>query len=209
MGKLPVSNDKPPTLGYATQVWSPKSIDVIKRTERIQRGATKFILNLQYMWSETYKERLILSNLIPLSYWHEYLDILFFYKSINRHVIINNNVKLLFIRRNFFIRVISLFIRGNIFIRVKFLFIMRNFFTRVKFFVYQEEKFVIRVKRTFKMKSSREWQSKENYVTRVKLLFIRKKNFISRMKIVFYQGEKYGTRFYYCLTKWSKIFLWR
>ena len=28
------------TLGYATQVWSPQSIDLITRTERIQRRAT-------------------------------------------------------------------------------------------------------------------------------------------------------------------------
>ena len=34
------------TLGYATQVWSPQSIDLITRTERIQRRATKFILKL-------------------------------------------------------------------------------------------------------------------------------------------------------------------
>ena len=80
-----------PTLGYATQVWSPQSIDLIKRTERIQRRATKFILNLPYMCSETFKERLVLSNLIPISYWHEYLDVLFFFKSINKHVFLSEN----------------------------------------------------------------------------------------------------------------------
>ena len=47
-----------PTLEYATQVWSPQSIDLIKRAERIQRLATKFILNLPYMCSENYKEGL-------------------------------------------------------------------------------------------------------------------------------------------------------
>ena len=31
-----------PALGYATQVWSPQSVDLIKRCERIQRRATKF-----------------------------------------------------------------------------------------------------------------------------------------------------------------------
>ena len=42
-----------PTFGYATQVWSPQSIDLIpvKRTERIQRRAAKFMLNLPYMCS--------------------------------------------------------------------------------------------------------------------------------------------------------------
>ena len=79
------------TLGYATQVWSPQSIDLIKRTERIQRRATKFILNLLYMCGETYKERLVLSNFIPTSYWHEYLDVLFFFKSIKKHVFLSEN----------------------------------------------------------------------------------------------------------------------
>ena len=80
-----------PTLGYATQVWSPQSIDLIKRTERIKSRATKFILNLPYICSETYKERLVLSNLTPISYWHEYLDVLFFFKSINKHVFLPEN----------------------------------------------------------------------------------------------------------------------
>ena len=80
-----------PTLGYATQVWSPQSIYLIKPTERIQRRATKFILNLPYMCSENYKERLVLSNLIPISNWHEYFDVLFFFKSINKHVFLSEN----------------------------------------------------------------------------------------------------------------------
>ena len=80
-----------PTLGYATKVWSPQSIDLIKQTERIQRRTTKFILNLPYMCSETYKERLVLSNLNPISYWHEYLDVLLFLKSIKRCVFLSEN----------------------------------------------------------------------------------------------------------------------
>ena len=45
------------------------------------------------MCSENYKERLVLSNLIPISYWHEYLDVLFFksLKSINKHVFLSEN----------------------------------------------------------------------------------------------------------------------
>ena len=65
------------TLGYATQVWSPQSIDLITRTERIQRRATKFILKLPYVCGETYKDRLISLDLLPITYWHEYLDIMF------------------------------------------------------------------------------------------------------------------------------------
>ena len=35
-----------PILGYASQVWSPQTIGLIKRTERVQRRASKFMLNL-------------------------------------------------------------------------------------------------------------------------------------------------------------------
>ena len=81
----------PASLGYATQVWSPQLINLIKWTKCIQCCATKFILNLPYMCSATYNERFILSNFVPLPYWHEYLDILFFFKSIKRHVLISEN----------------------------------------------------------------------------------------------------------------------
>ena len=67
------------TLGYATQVWSPQSIDLITRTEHIQRRATKFTLKLPYVCGETYKDRLISLDLLPITYWHEYLDIMCFF----------------------------------------------------------------------------------------------------------------------------------
>ena len=38
-----------PVLGYGTQVWCPQSISLVRRTERIQRRASKFILKLPYM----------------------------------------------------------------------------------------------------------------------------------------------------------------
>ena len=34
-----------PYLGYATQIWARQSIELIVKLERIQRRATKFILN--------------------------------------------------------------------------------------------------------------------------------------------------------------------
>ena len=43
-----------PHLGYATQVWSPQSIDLIRRVERVQRRATKVILNLPFKTDITY-----------------------------------------------------------------------------------------------------------------------------------------------------------
>lgn len=46
-------------LGYSSQVWSPQSIELITRKERIQRRATKYILKLPFACAETYQDRLI------------------------------------------------------------------------------------------------------------------------------------------------------
>ena len=61
-------------LGYATQVWSPQSIGLLKRVENVQHRATKLILKLLFRCDVTYKTRLQLTNLLPTSYWHEFLD---------------------------------------------------------------------------------------------------------------------------------------
>ena len=54
-----------------------KLIEII---ERVQRRATKYILLLAYRTDISHKERL--TELIPLCYWHEYLDLVYTYKSI-------------------------------------------------------------------------------------------------------------------------------
>ena len=69
-----------PHLGYATQIWAPQSIELIVKLERIQRRATKFILKLPYSSNISYKSRLQTLNLIPICYWHELLDLTFFFK---------------------------------------------------------------------------------------------------------------------------------
>jgi hypothetical protein len=74
-------------LSYASQVWAPQTVDLIKRTERVQRRASKYILNLPFFCDISYNHRLATLNLLPLCYWHEYLDILFLFKS--HHDIIN------------------------------------------------------------------------------------------------------------------------
>ena len=74
-------------LGYATQVWSPQSIGLLKRVENVQRRATKLILKLPFRCDVTYKTRLQLTNLLPISYWHEILDTVFFYKAVKNLVI--------------------------------------------------------------------------------------------------------------------------
>ena len=68
-------------MGYATQLWSPQTIHLISRLERAQRRASKYILDLPFICETSYKQRLIDLNFLPLSYWHEYLDMLFFYKT--------------------------------------------------------------------------------------------------------------------------------
>jgi hypothetical protein len=49
--------------------------------EKVQRRATKYILALPFKSDITYKSRLVTLKMLPLSYWHEYLDVLFLFKS--------------------------------------------------------------------------------------------------------------------------------
>ena len=71
-----------PALGYATQVWSPQSVELVKRTERIQHRGTKYMLRLPFICKTSYRDRLISTELLPISYWHEYLDLMLFFKVI-------------------------------------------------------------------------------------------------------------------------------
>ena len=68
---------------YASQVWCPQSVELISNLEKIQRRATKFILGLPFI---TEVKRLQQLSLFLLSYWHEYLDLTFLFKVIDRHV---------------------------------------------------------------------------------------------------------------------------
>ena len=68
------------------RIWSPQSIGLLKRVENVQRRATKLILKLPFRCDVTYKSRLQLTNLLPISYWHEFLDTVFFYKSVTNLV---------------------------------------------------------------------------------------------------------------------------
>ena len=65
---------------YGSQIWSPQSVTLVKRMERLQRRATKYILNLPFRCETTYIQRLDLVGLLPLCYWYEYLDMITFYK---------------------------------------------------------------------------------------------------------------------------------
>ena len=79
-------------LGYATQVWAPQWKELIRKTERIQRRATKYILNVPFLCEESYKDRLIKLDLLPVSFWHEYLDMVFLFKSVTGLVKVNPTV---------------------------------------------------------------------------------------------------------------------
>ncbi len=78
-----------PRLWYATQIWSPQSINLIKHVERVQRRATKVILNLPFRTDTTYEQCLNNLNLLLLTYWHEFLDLIFFFKIVHNLVKIN------------------------------------------------------------------------------------------------------------------------
>lgn len=61
-------------LTYCSQLWRPRLIKDIKCLERVQRRATKFVLQ---DYSSDYKTRLLSLKLLPLMYWFELQDILF------------------------------------------------------------------------------------------------------------------------------------
>ena len=77
-------------LRYATQVWSPQSVGLLKQVECVQRRATKYILKFPFRCDVKYNTRLQLTNLLRLCYWHEYLDIVFFYKAVNDLIYVNS-----------------------------------------------------------------------------------------------------------------------
>ena len=64
---------------YCLPVWCPRFIKDIQLLERVQRRATKYILN---DFTSDYKDRLISLELLPLMMFYELLDILFFVKSL-------------------------------------------------------------------------------------------------------------------------------
>ena len=79
-------------LGYATQVWAPQGIELISKLESIQRRATKFILCLPFLTNIPYKVRLIYVNLLPVCYWHELLDLIYFYKATHNMIHLDPSV---------------------------------------------------------------------------------------------------------------------
>ena len=79
-------------LCYGSQICAPQTVTLIKQAERTQRRATKYVLDLPFRCDTIYHQRLLLLDLIPLCYWHEFLDIVLFYKLIHGHVSIDTNL---------------------------------------------------------------------------------------------------------------------
>ena len=57
----------------------PQAIELISKLEKILRCATKFVLHLPFITEISHKERLISLDLLPVCYWHELLDMEFFF----------------------------------------------------------------------------------------------------------------------------------
>ena len=53
-------------------MWSPQTIDLISRIERVQRRVSKFILDLPFLCEETYRDRLLSIDILPIGYWHDF-----------------------------------------------------------------------------------------------------------------------------------------
>ena len=64
-------------LSFCSQVWKPQYVKDIQMLERIQRRATKYILN---DYSMDYKSRLTSLHLLPISLWLDLHDLLFLVK---------------------------------------------------------------------------------------------------------------------------------
>ena len=60
--------------GYGSPIWAPQTIELISMLERTKRRATKYILNLPFLTNIDYNTRLQSLDLLPISYWLEYLD---------------------------------------------------------------------------------------------------------------------------------------
>ena len=80
-------------LSYCCQLWRPRLIKDIRNFERIQRCATKFILQ---DYSSDYKTRLLSLNLVPLMQWYELQDMIFLVKCLKNpmdNLIIHDHVE--------------------------------------------------------------------------------------------------------------------
>ena len=69
----------------ATQVCSPAQVSLKAQVERVQRRATKWILQTR-IGEMSCRDRLITLDLLPLTYDRELKDLVFFYKCLFNHI---------------------------------------------------------------------------------------------------------------------------
>ena len=72
-------------MSYATEVWSPSHSTLKKKAERVQRRATRWILQIK-QGELSYKGRLIHLDLLPLTYDHDVKDLVFLYKALYGYI---------------------------------------------------------------------------------------------------------------------------
>ena len=65
----------------------------LQEDQEVQKLLVKMSqIDLPFRCDTIYQQRLLLLDLIPLCYWHEFLDIVLFYKLIHGHVSIDTNL---------------------------------------------------------------------------------------------------------------------
>ena len=69
------------------------------RIEKVQRHATKFILN-EYSSDVSYRDRCLNLGILPLCYRRESLDLCFLFKCLHGEIDININTYLQFVQSN-------------------------------------------------------------------------------------------------------------
>jgi hypothetical protein len=89
----------------ATEVWSPvNNIQLSKRTERVQRRATRLIM-MSRRGELSYKERLLALDLLPLTFDREVKDFVFLYKALFGYVNVDVSITVApFTRQSFWAR---------------------------------------------------------------------------------------------------------
>ena len=80
-------------LAYSSQVWAPQTVNNILSLERIQRRATKFILSLLYQTDVSYKETQDPPHPSPITYLHEYSDLVYLFKCVVSNSNYNISIK--------------------------------------------------------------------------------------------------------------------
>ena len=76
---------------YGSQLWAPQKIIYINMMERVQRRASKFLLNLPFRTKIPYQTRLLKLGLLPLTYWLEILDLVLYFRILKGEIFLDNN----------------------------------------------------------------------------------------------------------------------